>query len=72
MLKVRGVSKFRLDIFPSAQVAAISVELLPAFGLHGDAAGDGGAAFGVSGFFAFGATGSFARAAVGGLGHLKI
>ena len=59
-------SKFRLDKLPPAHRAALAVELGPAFGLHGDAARHGCAAFGVGGFLACWATRSFARAAVGG------
>lgn len=75
MLKVRGVSKFRLDIFPAREVASVAVELLPGLGLHRYAAGDGGAAFGVFVFAADFAAGAFARAAVGGFfggGHFNL
>ena len=58
-------SKFGFDKLPSAHRAALEVELAPRLGLHGDAARNGCAAFGVGGFLACWAARSFARAAVG-------
>jgi hypothetical protein len=65
-LSAAGGREYRLDVFPARLIAALAVEFGPTFGLHGNAARDGGSAFGGFAFCAFGAARSFARAAVGG------